>query len=90
MCIRDREEAVLTRYTGNYDDFMHMYDIKRAQLEQAYKKQQKEIADLEDFIARNKARIATSNMAKSRQKKLDKMDKIELSKDCLLYTSRCV
>ncbi len=35
------EEAVLTRYTGNYDDFMHMYDIKRAQLEQAYKKQQK-------------------------------------------------
>ncbi len=36
---------------------------------------------MEDFIARNKARIATSNMAKSRQKKLDKMDKIELSKE---------
>ena len=75
------EDAVLTRYTGNYDDFMHMYDIKRAQLEQAYKKQQKEIADLEDFIARNKARIATTNMAKSRQKKLDKMEKIELVKE---------
>ena len=75
------EEAELTRYTGNYDDFMRMYDIKRAQLEQAYKKQQKEIADLEDFIARNKARIATTNMAKSRQKKLDKMEKIELIKD---------
>ena len=75
------EEGVLTRYAGNYDDFMRMYDIKRAQLEQAYKKQQKEIADLEDFIARNKARIATTNMAKSRQKKLDKMEKIELIKD---------
>ncbi|WP_425755218.1 ABC-F family ATP-binding cassette domain-containing protein [Ihubacter sp. rT4E-8] len=75
------EDAVLTRYTGNYDDFMHMYDIKRAQLEQAYKKQQKEIADLEDFIARNKARIATTNMAKSRQKKLDKMEKIELTRE---------
>lgn len=75
------EDAVLTRYTGNYDDFMHMYDIKRAQLEQAYKKQQKEIADLEDFIARNKARIATTNMAKSRQKKLDKMEKIELVRE---------
>ena len=75
------EDAVLTRYSGNYDDFMHMYDIKRAQLEQAYKKQQKEIADLEDFIARNKARIATTNMAKSRQKKLDKMEKIELIKE---------
>ncbi|MGF6376685.1 ATPase subunit of ABC transporter with duplicated ATPase domains [Clostridiales Family XIII bacterium PM5-7] len=75
------EDAVLTRYTGNYDDFQRMYDIKTAQLEQAYKKQQKEIADLEDFISRNKARIATANMAKSRQKKLDKMDKIELSKE---------
>ena len=75
------EDAVLTRHTGNYDDFMRMYDIKRAQLEQAYKKQQKEIADLEDFIARNKARIATTNMAKSRQKKLDKMEKIELMKE---------
>ena len=75
------EDAVLTRYTGNYDDFMRMYDIRRAQLEQAYKKQQKEIADLEDFIARNKARIATTNMAKSRQKKLDKMEKIELTRE---------
>ncbi len=75
------EDAVLTRYTGNYDEFMHMYNIKKEQLEQAYKKQQKEIADLEDFISRNKARIATSNMAKSRQKKLDKMEKIELSKE---------
>ena len=75
------EDAVLTRYTGNYDDFMHMYEIKKNQLEAAYKKQQKEIAELEDFIARNKARIATTNMAKSRQKKLDKMDIIELSKE---------
>ena len=75
------EDAVLTRYTGNYDDFMRMYDLKKAQLEAAYKKQQKEIADLEDFIARNKARIATTNMAKSRQKKLDKMEKFELIKE---------
>lgn len=75
------EEAILTRYTGTYDDFQRMYEIKNRQLEQAYKKQQKEIAGLEDFIARNKARIATTNMAKSRQKKLDKMDIIELSKE---------
>ncbi|MDD5823885.1 MAG: ABC-F family ATP-binding cassette domain-containing protein [Firmicutes bacterium] len=75
------EDAVLTRYTGNYDDFMRMYEIKKNQLEAAYRKQQKEIADLEDFIARNKARVATTNMAKSRQKKLDKMEKIELTKE---------
>lgn len=72
------ENAILTRYTGNYDNFLRMYELKKRQLEQAYEKQQKEIADLEDFIARNKARVATTNMAKSRQKKLDKMDKITL------------
>jgi len=73
------ENAELTRYTGNYDDFMRMYELKKRQLEQAYEKQQKEIADLQDFIARNKARVATTNMAKSRQKKLDKMDIITLA-----------
>ena len=40
---------------------------------------EKEIADLKDFVARNKARVATRNMAMSRQKKLDKMDVIELA-----------
>ena len=75
------EEAVLTRYKGNYDDFKAMYELKKRQVEQAFDKQQKEIAHLEDFIARNKARVATTNMAKSRQKKLDKMDVIELSKE---------
>ncbi len=73
------EHAELTRYAGDYNNFMRMYELKKRQLEQAYEKQQKEIADLEDFIARNKARVATTNMAKSRQKKLDKMDKITLA-----------
>ncbi len=58
-----------------------MSELKKRQIEQAYEKQQKEIAHLEDFIARNKARIATTNMAKSRQKKLDKMDIIELGRE---------
>jgi len=69
----------LNRYPGDYDKFQEIYAMKRAQLEAAYNKQQKEIADLKDFVARNKARVATRNMAMSRQKKLDKMDVIELS-----------
>lgn len=71
------ENAVLTRYSGNYDQFMKMYELKKLQNKQAYEKQQKEIERLEDFIARNKARVATTNMAKSRQKQLEKMDIIE-------------
>lgn len=68
------ENCVLTRYVGDYDYFLEQHALKKRQLEAAYRKQQKEIEDLEDFIARNKARVATRNMAHSRQKKLDKMD----------------
>ena len=69
----------LNRYAGDYDRFMEVYEMKRSQLEAAYNRQQQEIKDLKDFVARNKARVATRNMAMSRQKKLDKMDVIELN-----------
>ena len=69
----------LTRYVGDYDKFQEVYAMKKAQLEAAYNRQQKEIEELKDFVARNKARVATRNMAMSRQKKLDKMDIIELA-----------
>ena len=67
----------LNRYVGDYDKFQEVYAVKKAQLEAAYNRQQKEIAQLKDFVARNKARVSTRNMAMSRQKKLDKMDVIE-------------
>ena len=69
----------LNRYVGDYDKFMEVYEMKKAQLQAAYEKQQKEIANLKDFVSRNKARVATRNMAMSRQKKLDKMELIELA-----------
>lgn len=72
------ENQDLVRYAGDYDNFQSVYAMKKAQLEAAYERQQKEIADLQDFVNRNKARVATRNMAMSRQKKLDKMNIIEL------------
>ena len=75
------ENQRLDRYVGDYDKFQEVYAAKKAQLEAAYKRQQQEIAELEDFVARNKARVSTRNMAMSRQKKLDKMDVIELAKE---------
>ncbi|MCE5173609.1 ATP-binding cassette domain-containing protein [Paenibacillus profundus] len=75
------ENQELTRYVGDYDKFQQVYEMKKQQLESAYKRQQQEIADLKDFVARNKASVATRNMAMSRQKKLDKMEIIELAKE---------
>ena len=73
------ENQELNRYVGDYDKFQEVYAVKKAQLEAAYRKQQQEIGELKDFVARNKARVSTRNMAMSRQKKLDKMDMIELA-----------
>ena len=70
-------DGELSRYTGNYDQFMRMYEIKKRQEQQAYEKQQAEIERMEDFIARNKARVATRGMANSRQKMLDRMEVLE-------------
>ena len=75
------ENKELNRYVGDYDHFQEVYAVKKAQKEAAYNRQQQEISELRDFVARNKARVATRNMAMSRQKKLDKMDVIELAKE---------
>ncbi len=73
------ENRKLSRYVGDYDHFQEVYAVQKAQIEAAYKRQQQEISELKDFVNRNKARVATRNMAMSRQKKLDKMDLIELA-----------
>lgn len=70
-------QTELTRYVGNYDMFEQLFEQKKMQLEKDYERQQKEIANLEDFIARNKARVATRGMANSRAKRLDKIDLVE-------------
>ncbi len=72
------ENCKLTRYVGDYDEFIRVYEQNKRLLESAYGRQQSEIARLEDFVARNKARVATTGMARSRQKKLDKIIRIEL------------
>lgn len=71
------ENGELNRYKGNYDEFERLNEIKKRQEEIAYEKQQEERKKLEDFIARNKARVATRGMANSRQKILDKMEVLE-------------
>ncbi len=43
------ENQKLDRYVGDYDQFMEVYEMKKSQLEAAYKRQQQEIAELQDF-----------------------------------------
>ena len=66
---------------SNYEEFTRIYELNKAKEEREYSKQQKEIEKLEDFIARNKARVATRGMANSRMKQLEKMDILERPRD---------
>jgi ATPase subunit of ABC transporter with duplicated ATPase domains len=71
----------LERFVGDYDHFLEVHEVQKNQKESAYERQQQEIASLKDFVARNKARVSTRNMAMSRQKKIDRMDVIELERE---------
>jgi len=79
--VYNMENCKLDRYVGDYEKFKEVYEVQKSQKEAAYERQQQEIKDLKDFVARNKARVATRNMAMSRQKKLDKMEVIELDRE---------
>ncbi|WNQ09126.1 ABC-F family ATP-binding cassette domain-containing protein [Paenibacillus aurantius] len=71
------EFAKLTRYSANYEKFLTMADINKSQHIDAYEKQQEYIKKQEDFIQRNKARYSTSGRAKSRQKQLERIERID-------------
>lgn len=71
------ERGRLTRYKGNYSAYTVLKAAAVERQEKEYALQQKEIAKLEDYVARNMARASTSKSAKSRQKQLDKMERIE-------------
>ncbi|MGL4950844.1 MAG: ATP-binding cassette domain-containing protein, partial [Mycoplasma sp.] len=58
--------------------FLKMYEMEKGQLEMSYYKQQKVIAKQEEFIAKNSARASTAKRAQSRQKLLDKVQRVEL------------
>ncbi|MBR4320733.1 MAG: ABC-F family ATP-binding cassette domain-containing protein, partial [Oscillospiraceae bacterium] len=71
------ERSRLTRFKGNYSDYTILKAAAVERQAKEYELQQKEIAKLEEYVARNMARASTSKSAKSRQKQLDKMERIE-------------
>lgn len=71
------ENKRLTIYKGNYSSYVAQREVNLERQNKAYEIQQREIAKLEDYIAKNKVRASTANMAKSRQHMLDKIERIE-------------
>ena len=75
--IVDMENCRATVYNANYEKFVQLKKEQREFQLKAYEKQQEEIAKLEEFVRRNKVRASTAKRARSRQIKLDKMERLE-------------
>ncbi len=71
------ERGKTTRYEGNYSRYLEQKAAASEQQEKLYNRQQEEIARQEDFVRRNIARATTSSRAKSRQKMLERIERIE-------------
>lgn len=71
------ENHTIKKYSGSYDSFMSQYEQNAKQYAESYERQQREIKNMEDYIARNKARAATAGMANSRKKMLDRIEVLD-------------
>jgi ATP-binding cassette subfamily F protein 3 len=67
----------LTRYRGNWDNYLEQKAAREEQQWAAYKNQQKEIATLQEFADRFRAKASKASQAQSKLKQIERMDKIE-------------
>ncbi len=72
------QEKTLRVYYGDYENFVAQRQSEKEKIYSAWRLQQEEIAQMEDFIARNRARVSTASRVQSMIKRLDKLERIEL------------
>ena len=70
-------QSRLNRYRGNWDDYVREKAAREEQQLAAYKNQQREIADLQLFADRFRAKASKASQAQSKLKQIDRMEKIE-------------
>lgn len=75
--IYEVERTHASRYSGNYTQYVEQKQKNREEAWKDYNLQQKEIKRLEEYVAKNLVRASTTKMAQSRQKAIDRMEKIE-------------
>ena len=68
----------ITDYKVKYNDFVRLREERREQQLRAYENQQKEIAEIKDFIERFRYKPTKSNQVQSRIKQLEKIVPIEI------------
>jgi len=75
------DQKTLVSYRGDLDAYRVQKEERLTLLRAQYAGQQTKIAELENFIRRFGAKASKATQAQSRQKQLDKMERIELPED---------
>lgn len=77
-CERTLEIAqqTLTAYRGGYSDYERQRAERMAQQQAQYERQQRRIADIDDFVRRFRAKATKARQAQSRLKELERMQKV--------------
>jgi ATPase subunit of ABC transporter with duplicated ATPase domains len=76
-CVCDIEFCTIKKYSGNVSKFIQLKGLRRESYIREFEAQKKQIKKFEDYISKNKARASTANMAKSRQKQLNKIERLD-------------
>jgi len=71
----------LHMYNGGFERYQEQKKQEEERLIAAYKRQQKEIEDLEEFISRFRAKASLASSVQSKIKYLERMEKIKLPPD---------
>lgn len=69
------------RYRTNYTGFLHESQIRKQRLIQTAKIQEKRIKEIREFIMRNRANKSKSKLVKSREKYLERMERIQIESE---------
>ena len=81
--IVNTERGKSKSYLGNYTSYIQQKDFEIESAKVAYEKQQKDIQAQKQYIERFRASATRSTQAKSREKLLDKVEKIEAPENSL-------
>ena len=75
------QDKTLRAYYGDYEHFLAQRESEKNKIVSQWKQQQDDIAQMKDFIARNRARVSTASRVQSMIKRLEKLELVQLPEE---------
>jgi ATP-binding cassette subfamily F protein 3 len=79
--VLELDSGIFRKYRTNFTGYLHESEMRKQRLIQLAGNQEKKIAEIKEFIARNKANKARTRLVKSREKYLNRLERIQIEKE---------